>query len=170
VPRVPSYRPDLPDFGVYIHWPAPGFSWIHPHDIALAAQLIPSRRVFQRVRFDDTYYHLRYGRKLIRVRPTLWTRMPMTDVLVGDRIELSSQFGRNDPGLACVVDVLANRQRDGFEYVLRRGEMVLPKSFRRDEFRLLSVRHRLRSGYYAHPAAQYSPPADLERLDVGDLS
>lgn len=170
VARVPSYRPALPDFGVYTHWPSAGFSWIHPHDIALAGRLIPSRRVFQRVRFDDTYYHLRYGRKQIRVRPTLWTLMPPADVHVGDQVELRCNFQRNEPGLASVVEVLANRQLDGFDFILRRGQMILPRSFTRSDFHLLSVRHHLRSGYYEHPVAKYSPPVDLEKLDVGDLS
>lgn len=164
------YRPDLPDFGVYAHWPAPGVSWIHPDDVSRVLNLIPSHRVFERVRFDGCYYHLRYGQHRLRVRPTMWTRVPNLDVRVGDQIELLSDLGRFEPGIARVVEVFANFRSGDFEFVARRGNMILPQRLRRENFRTLSVRHRLRSGYTIHQLPKFVPPADLELLDVGDLS
>ena len=165
-----SYRPDLPDFGVYAHWPTRGVGWIHPQDISVASRLIPSYRVFERVAYTEPYYLLLYGDQRLRVRPTLWRRVPDLDVRVGDQVELLSDFGRFEPGIATVTEVFANFTRGGFEFVMRRGNMILPQRLERQQFRLVTVRYRLRSGYFPHPSPKYSPPADAQLLNVGDLS
>ena len=164
-----SYRPALPDFGVYTHWPVQGCGWIHPHDIGTALRLIPSRRVFERLRFDGSYYYLRYGNHRLRVRPSMWLRVPEVDVRVGDRVELLSGFGRFDPGIATVTEVLFNSSRQSFEFVMRRGAMVLPQRLGREQFRLLSRRYRLRSSHVSQQPPRFCPPADIELLNVGDL-
>lgn len=167
--RVTGYRPDLPDFGVYNHWPAPGHSWIHPHDIALVTRLIPSRRVFERVRDDGTYYHLRYGSIRLRVRPSMWTRVPSLDVRVGDRVELLSHFGRFEPGIATVTEIFAKLEQGDFQFAVRRGNMLLPQRLSREQFRLIATRYKLRSPTFAHRVPKFQPPPDLELLNVGDL-
>ncbi|MCC6507966.1 MAG: hypothetical protein IT423_02590 [Pirellulaceae bacterium] len=167
---VVSYRPDLPDYGAYLRWPVAGTDWIHPDDIALAESLIPSARVFRRLQYDGQYYHVQYGTVMLRVRPTMWTQMPVCDVQVGDRVEIISRFGQQDPGIAIVADVLANRSADNYEFRLQRGEMSLPQLFVREQFQLLTLRYRLRSGYYIHQPARFAPPADMVMLNVGDLS
>ncbi|MGN6543619.1 MAG: DUF6960 family protein [Aureliella sp.] len=165
-----GYRPDLPDFGVYSQWPAPGHSWIHPHDIAVASRLIPSGRVFERVRYDGTHYHLHYGRIRLRVRPSMWLRVPSPDVRVGDRVELLSHFGRFEPGIATVTEIFAKGEHAALEFFVRRRGMTLPQPLSRDQFRLVSVRHKLRSPTFFHPLPKFLPPADMELLNVGDLS
>ena len=164
-----SYRPNLPDFGIYAHWPTPGYSWIHPHDVSVALRLIPSRRVFERSRFDGTYYHLRYGVQRLRVRPSSWTGVSAVDVRVGDCVELLSDFGRFEPGIATVKEVFASASGEKFEFVVRRGTMVLPTRFSREQFRLLTRRYRLRTGYFDHQLPKFIPPPDAELLDVGEL-
>ncbi len=165
-----SYRPDLPDFGVYLAWPAPGLGWVHPDDVGLAERWIPSPRVFERCRFDGEYYHLRYGEATIRVRPTMWTGVSEIDVQVGDQVELLSQFGRQDPCVAWVEDIHCLRAEGQIQYWLRRGQMTLPQSFQRSDFRPIALRHHLRTGYYIHQPPRFFPPADLELLKVESLS
>lgn len=160
----------MPDFGAYLVWPTAGIDWIHPDDIELASRLIPSRRVFHRIRFDGVYYHLEYGAIRIRVKPTMWIGLQRCDVLVGDRVELISHFGQYDPGIATIVDVHCNRSGDGFEFRLRRTEMTIPAIFTRNQFRLLAQRCRLRVGYFPHEPPKYSPPPDIELLYVGELT
>ncbi len=99
-----AYRPDLPDFGVYLHWPAAGLDWIHPDDLPVAERWIPSPRVFRRFHYDGNYYHLQYGDSTLRVQPTMWTSVPRIDVQVGDQVELLSQFGQKDPCIATIED------------------------------------------------------------------
>lgn len=163
------YRPDMPDYGVYLHWPMPGRDWIHPDDVDLAERWIPSPRVFQRFQYDGSYYHLRYGAETLRVLPTMWTTVSKVDVEVGDKIELLSHFGQKDPCVATIVDIFCPRAEGQIEFWLRRGEMTLPQSFARHDFRPLTLRHHLRTGYYIHQPPRFFPPADLELLKV-DLS
>ena len=165
-----SYRPDLPDFGIYARWPEVGCSWIHPQDVAAALRLLPSRRVLERWRFDGTYYHLRYGMRRLRVRPSFWTRVDRVDVRVGDRVELLSDFGRLEPGIATVTEVFASARGESFEFVMRRGAMVLPARFHREQFRVLTRRPRLRTGTFDHQLPKFVPPHDIELLNVGELS
>lgn len=164
-----AYRPDMPDFGAYLIWPSTGVDWIHPDDLKLAERLIPSQRVFRRVKFDGLYYHLEYGPIQLRVKPTMWTGLPRCDALVGDRVELISHFGQYDPGIATIVDVHCNRAGDRLEFRLRRNEMTLPTVFSRSHFRVLSPRFLLRVGYYMHEPPAFSPPPDLDWLNVGEL-
>lgn len=161
-----AYRPDLPDFGMYLHWPMPGVDWIHPDDIGLAEGLIPGPRVFQRFHFDGVYYHLQYGSSVLRVRPSMWTRAVDIDVAVGDRVELFSHFGQQDPCVATIEEIHCHRAEGHVEYWLRRREMTLPQSFCRSDFRPLALRHHLRTGYYIHQPPRFFPPADLELLKV----
>lgn len=148
----------------------PGTDWIHPDDVAVAEQLLPSRRVLQRTRFDGTYYHLHYGSSQFRVLPCLWTSVPAVDIHVNDRVEMLTQFGRFEPGLVTVVEVFANFHRGAFEFVVRRGTMLLPQRLEREHFRLLRPRHRLHWPTTSHRQSQFLPPADLDFLDVGSLS
>jgi hypothetical protein len=121
------------------------------------------------VRFDGTYYHLHYGSVRVRVRASMWSRVPSLDVRVGERVELLSDFGRFEPGIATVIEVFAKLNEGSFEFVVRRGSMVLPQRLDRQQFRKLTTRHRLRETAFAHPLPKFLPPADLELLNVGDL-
>ncbi len=143
-----------------------GNRWIHPDDIQLAERLIPSRRVFCRADYDGLYYHLHYGDIVLRVQPTMWTAVGKIDVQVGDRVELLSQFGTKDPCIATVEDIHCDRAEGEVQYWLRKSEMTLPQAFVRSDFRLLTLRHHLRSGYYIHQPPRFFPPVDLELLKV----
>ncbi len=167
--KTESYRPDLPDWIMIARWPSPGHAWIHPHDISIATQLLPSRRVFQRVRFDSLFYHLRYGDVTIRVRPCMCQAMPTCDIHVGDQVEILSQLGQYDPGIASVDEVFGNERGDSILFLIRKSGMRLPQYFTREQLRHLSPRYQLRVGYYQHPPARFIPPANLELLHVADL-
>lgn len=161
-----AYRPDLPDFGAYLRWPEPGLDWVHPEDLVLAEQWIPSPRVYRRFHYDGIYYHLAYGDDVLRVRPSLWTSVSAIDVAVGDRVELFSHFGQKDACVATIQDIHCLRAEGEVEYWLRRGQMTLTQSFCRSDFRPLKLRYHLRTGYYIHQPPRFFPPADLELLKV----
>ena len=102
----PHYRPHLPDWGVYLRAPADGNAWVHPEDLQLAQTLIPSRRVFKRVRWDGEFYHLHYGPHQLRVRPTMWRRTPDVDLEVNQLVELLARSGAHDAGIYRIADIL----------------------------------------------------------------
>lgn len=165
-----SYRPELPDWGVYLTWPMEGHSWIHPADLSLALRLIPSQRVFHRTRWDKTFYQLHYGELSIRVRPTLWVRVEEVDLQVGQQVELLARQGANDPGIFTVCDILFCPRKQVIEFSLSQRGMTLPRKFSREDIRPLRVVQHLRSGYYQHPPQTSQFPPDLDLLNVGELT
>ena len=165
-----SYRPELPDWGVYLSWPTDGQSWIHAADLSLAVRLIPSRRVFHRTRWDRTFYQLHYGDWSIRVRPTMWIRVDAVDLQVGQQVELLSREGANDPGIFTIRDVLYCPRKRVVEFALSQRGMTLPRMYAREDLRPLRVMHKLRSGFFQHAPQRSSLPPDLELLNVGNLT
>jgi hypothetical protein len=165
-----SYRPELPDWGVYLTWPTEGQSWIHPADLSLALRLIPSHRVFHRTRWDRTFYQLHYGELSIRVRPTLWVRVEAVDLQVGQQVELLARNGANDPGIFTIRDILFCPRKQETEFSLSQRGMTLPKRFARQDLRPLRVVPSLRSGFFQHLPQTSKFPPDLEFLDVGELT
>jgi hypothetical protein len=169
-PAAASYRPALPDWGVYLRWPGNGEAWIHPQDIGLVRGLVPSRRVFRRSRWDGEFYHLHYGELRFRVRPSMWVRVPNIDLEVGQQVELLSSQQKNDPGIFRIAGILFVPARGEIEYALHGEELTLKRKFSRDDLRPLQVQHQLRAGFYEHPPATSNLPEDIELLDVGKLT
>jgi hypothetical protein len=165
-----SFRPELPDWGVYLTWPTEGRSWIHPSDLSLALDLIPSRRVFHRTRWDNTFYQLNYGELSIRVRPTLWVRVDTVDLHVGQQVEVLPNHGENDPGIFTVRDILYCPRKQTIEFSLSQRGMTLPKMYSRESLRPLRVAHKLRSGFFQHLPQTSKFPPDLDLLNVGELT
>jgi hypothetical protein len=165
-----SYRPELPDWGVYLTWPTDGQSWVHPADLSLALRLIPSRRVFQRTHWDRTFYQLRYGELSIRVRPTLWVQVAAVDLQVGQQVELLARNGTNDPGIFTIHDILFCPRKQAIEFSLTQRGMVLLRVVSREDLRPLRVVHQLRSGFFQHLPQTFKFPPDLELLNVGELT
>ncbi len=164
-----SYRPELPDWGVYLTWPAEGQSWIHAADLSIALRLIPSRRVFHRTRWDRSFYQLHYGELSFRVRPTMWVRVDAVDLQVGQQVELLARDGANDPGIFSIRDILYCPRKSQVEFALSQRGMVLPKRFAREDLRPLKVVHKLRSGFFQHLPQRSNFPPDIDLLNVGDL-
>ena len=125
-----DFQLQVPDrFGVYLWWPQDGTDWIHPDDVDLTSQLIPSRRIFQRIREDETWSRLVYGECSIRVKPTLWLEVETDGYLVGDRVEIRSRMGQQRPAIATIEDIFWNRQQKVVEYFLATNGTVLPLPF-----------------------------------------
>ncbi len=165
-----SYRPELPDWGVYLTWPTEGQSWIHAADLGLALSVLPSRRVFHRTRWDRTFYQLHYGELSIRVRPTMWVRVESVDLQVGQQVELLSRDRTNDPGIFKIRDILFCPRKGVVEFALSQRGMTLPRMYSRDDLRPLNVVHNLRVGYFQHLPQKSRLPSDIELLDVGNLT
>jgi hypothetical protein len=135
-----SLRPDLPDWGVYLRWPAEGVDWIHPEDLDVAQALIPGPRVLKRVRWDGDYYYLQYGPQRLRVRPSLWLRVPDLDLEVGQQVEVLSCDLRNDPGIFRIAEIMYSTATLAIEYHLLSTSMELTKKFAREDLRPVNQR------------------------------
>ncbi len=154
-----SYRPDLPDWGVYLRWPPNGDEWIHADDVELVRQLLPGPRVFKRTRWDGQFYHLQYGEILFRVRPSLWVRVPDIDLEVGQQVELLSDHGRNDPGIYRIAEILYDPRSSRIEYALHGISLQLDRHFDRHDLNPLHIAHSLRpSDFFQHTIQ--TPPSE----------
>lgn len=168
--RRVTYRPELPDWGVYLRWPEDGNDWIHPEHTALAQTLIPSRRIFNRTDWDGEFYHLNYGKHHLRVRPSMWTPIGPIDLCIEQQVELLAQFGKHDPGIFRIEDILYTPEHQSVEFILRRGDIVLETPFTRQDIKPIFVRHHLRTGFYEHVEPKQAEDFHTETLDVGDLT
>jgi hypothetical protein len=109
----------VPDcYGVFLWWPHEGTDWIHPEDIKLCEQLIPSNRVFFRQRLNSEFSQYLYGKQCIRLRPAMWLEIETDGYLIGDRVEIRSKMGRRRPAIATIEDMYFNRHRGEIEYHL----------------------------------------------------
>lgn len=164
-----SYRPELPDCGVLVHWPNVS-DWYHPADAPVVDQLLPSLRVWHRTHWDGEYYLLKYGEQLLRSKPIMWLRIPRIDVEVGDRVEVLPKDGANEPGIFHVREILFDLRFRQVHFRLSNRGLTLPRIFHREDFNLLTQRHQLKTGFYEHEVPRSQLPKDLERLNVGRLS
>ena len=136
--------PELPDWGVYFHWPEEGTDWIHPEDVELAQAWIPSNRVFFRHGFDGTYYHLKYGEKSLRVKPTLWTRIACEDFHIGDAIEVRNYNMERDPIVATIIEKRFEVETQRIGYNLVHRELPVDRVYHAEELKSLHPRVVLR--------------------------
>lgn len=118
-----------PVYGCFPRWPVEGTSWLHPDDVTLALALIPSDRIFCRRWSSGEFSQLTYGQLAIRARPILWQVVPPSRFQVGDLVEIRSQLGQRQAGLAIVREVFWNRHADAAWYALEQREMILPQKF-----------------------------------------
>ncbi len=157
-------RPDLPDDGVYLSWPDAGDHWIHGDDRELASRWIPSSRVLHRVSWDGDYYHLYYGHEKIRVRPSMWLRVPTEPLFVGDLVEVLSHFHSKEALIARVVEKLYSASEHRIEYWLRHREQKLPTPFVLSDLQSLTRRPSIREGYVPHPPPKLAETVSIDYL------
>lgn len=117
-------------WGVFLTWPEPGRDWVHPEDLWLAEQLIPSQRVFSRVDQDADFNLVAYGRHQIRMRPVLWLETSEPDYELGETVAIRSDGGRLDAQIASIREVLWNSRRREIEFELFRAGRRIPGRFR----------------------------------------
>lgn len=161
--------PELPDCGVYLVWPESGTQWIHPDDIAIVNQWIPSNRVFRRYAFIDGYYHLKYGSQTIRVRPTLWLRVLDEGFSVGDRVEILSRFMENEPCIGVIHDIRFDKASNTIEYHITEREQPLPRTFAAHDLAALTSRAQLRERDTPAPTPRQRETPHSDRLKIDDL-
>lgn len=136
--------PELPDCGVYLFWPQEGTDWIHPDDISIVQDWIPSTRVFRRHSYDGIYYRLRYGVDVLRVKPTLWLKVADEGFWVGDQVEIRGLLMDREPCIATISEMRFDRVTSRILYQLHHREMPLPNTYTADDLIQLSSRPQLK--------------------------
>lgn len=137
-------KPDLkllPKHGVFLWGSDQLDKWIHPEDLELAQQIIPGYRVFRREPCrdlndrDSGYAEIFYGSQSLRIRPIVWLEVKPAGFTVGDRVEVLSDQGKRQPGLATIQEMVWERYSQRIEYVLRGNELKFRRVYVSEELR-----------------------------------
>lgn len=133
---------DLPRHGVFFRWPEESIGqWVHPDDIEVAERLMPGGRIFQLHVCPDPsdveagYRQLSYGQQTVRIRPAMWLRVPSEGYQLGDRVEVISKNGEQDPQIGDIVEVFYDAVQRQTQYRLSVSGMTLRKRFTSEDIR-----------------------------------
>ena len=132
----------LPKHGVCLWWPDDFETLVHPDDLKLASELVPSDRILEQRRCDDEadreagYVAYHYNDLAFRARPSLWVELQSDGYLIGDQVQLRSEMGKRRPIVSEIIGIFWHRNRQRIEYTLSRLDLPLPKRFVAKEFRL----------------------------------
>ncbi|MEM0924582.1 MAG: hypothetical protein AAGJ83_00960 [Planctomycetota bacterium] len=147
--------PQLPDYGCFIRWPENGQSFMHPDDVPIANQLIPSPRVLKRTAFDGTYYHYEYGQLRFRLRPTMWRRLRTDGIDIADQVETIGLGLERDRFVADVWGMYFVERKGCILYRLKRAGRVVPRLYPADQLRVLNQKASIRKGGTVYRAPEW---------------
>ena len=115
--------------------------WVHSEDLDLAAKIIPGYRIFRREPCrvqedrDKGYAEIFYGSQSLRILPIVWLNVEPEGFAIGDRVEILSDQGKRQPGLATIQEMIWNRYTQTIEYKLRGNELLFRRVFASEEMR-----------------------------------
>jgi hypothetical protein len=124
-----------PKYGYYPWWPENGDDWIHPEDVELARQWIPSPRVFRRDGEQGEFVVLHYGDIRLRVRRTLWQEVASDGYEIGDWVEVLSRGFKNTPRTATVNEITWDSNARALRYQVMENDKLIPNQYEADDLR-----------------------------------
>jgi hypothetical protein len=124
-----------PKYGYYPWWPEDGNDWVHPEDVELARQLIPSMRVFRRDGEHGMFVVLHYSDLRLRVKRTLWQEVEPEGFEIGDWVEVLSRGYRNTPRTAVVQEITWDGNARALRYQVAENEQLIPNLYSADDLR-----------------------------------
>lgn len=137
-------KPDLKlitKHGVFLWGSDQLFKWVHPDDLELASQIIPGYRIFRREpcrvqeERDEGYAEIFYGAQSLRIKPIVWLEVTPEGFDIDDRVEILSDQGKRQPGLATIKQIYWNRYSQQIEYTLIGNELVFRRVYSHLELR-----------------------------------
>ena len=159
--------PVLPDYGCVVRWPEDGEGFIHPDDVAVAAQCFPSERVLKRESFDGTFYHYRYGNTTFRLRPVMWLAVKDEGIDIGDPVEVIGIGMERDLFVARIWGMHFIRRKGRIVYRLRRSDQIVPQLYVRDHLKLLTEKSEIRESDIPYPQPKWT--GDQDNVEPGIL-
>jgi hypothetical protein len=124
-----------PKYGYYPWWPENGNDWVHPEDVALARQLIPSPRIFRRDGEVGPFVVLHYGPVQLRVERTLWQEVAWEGLDIGDWVEVLPRGYRNTPRTAVIQEILWDGPLRGVRYQVAENDQLIPNMYGAEDLR-----------------------------------
>lgn len=134
---LPPIRTD-PRYGCFPRWPEDGDAWVHPEDVTLARQLIPSPRIWRLDEGEDPtdgkpVRTISYGKLRLRVAPAMWQPMPEPAFTLGDWVEVRTADHQHEPHTGQVREVEWDAYSSEIVYLLTERGQPLPSYYRAEE-------------------------------------
>ena len=76
-----------------------------------------------------------YGDQSLRILPIVWLEVTPEGFTIGDRVEILSDQGKRQPGLATIKEMCWNRYTQQIEYTLIGNELVFRRVYSNEELR-----------------------------------
>ncbi len=124
-----------PRYGFYPWWPEDGNDWIHPDDVEVARQMIPSQRVFRREGEARPFVLLFYGDVKLRVLRTLWREVDSEGFELGDMVEVLSRMRHNEPHTGTIREMLWDDRTRRLRYQLLVNGQPMAKFYTSEDLR-----------------------------------
>ncbi len=124
-----------PRYGYYPWWPEDGNEWLHPEDVELARNMIPSMRVFRREGEQGEFVNLYYGDARLRVKRTLWQEVSGEGYEIGDWVEVLSRGKRNTPRTGVIREMTWNSKERCLQYRITENDKPIPNDFLAEDLR-----------------------------------
>jgi hypothetical protein len=118
-----------PKYGFYPWWPEDGDDWLHPEDVKLARDAIPSPRVWRRDGRHGPYVVLHYGQQRLRVKRTLWQEVPPEGFEIGDWVEILSRGARNEPRTGVIREMFWEPRSRSMRYQITEAGAPIAKMY-----------------------------------------
>ncbi len=131
---TPPLKTD-PKYGYFPWWPEDGDEWVHPADVALAREMIPSNRIFRRDGVDDEYVLMHYGDVTLRVRRTLWQEVPHEGIEMGDWVEVLGRGMLNEPRVGVIREMLWDERAGAIRYQIEEAGRLIEQLYAREDLR-----------------------------------
>jgi hypothetical protein len=131
----------LPQYGVFLWWPAEPNLWAHPNDFETIREFVPGHRIFRRdVSADYSDRELgfvvyEYGNVRFRAKPILWREIRPEVFRPGDFVEVKSRSGKTRPRIGRISEILWDRHSRRTEYVITCRNIPLARKFHSEELR-----------------------------------
>ena len=145
--ELKKYRPIstplkmLPQYGVFLWWPADPNLWAHPNDSETIRQFVPGRRIFRREaskEYSDRelgFVVYQYGDVQFRAKPILWREIEPGTFRPGDFVEVKSRSGKTRPQIARISEILWDPHARRIEYILSSRNMRIRRKYDAKELR-----------------------------------
>jgi hypothetical protein len=131
---LPPLKTD-PKYGFYPWWPEDGDGWLHPEDVALARDTIPSPRVWRRDGEHGPFVVLHYGPLRLRVKRTLWQEVPPVDFEIGDWVEVLSRGMKNAPRTGVIREIEWEPRARAMRYQISENDLPIPNYYAAEDLR-----------------------------------
>lgn len=123
-----------PKYGYFPRWPEDGNEWLHPDDVQLARQMIPSFRIFKREgqKKDGEpkeFVELHYGKQVIRARRRLWIDVRFEGLNIGDWVEVKAQIFKLTPRTGWIRDMLFEPDEQRIQYFITESDGPIPTTY-----------------------------------------